>query len=347
MAYRMIEFVLPSTSEASIRDQLDDFAILGHWTIEQRDDTQLVRVLVRLEETEGVINALEERFTFSDDFRVMLSEVTATLPRPDSDEEEAKRDEESKEKSGDAEDDSPPPERVAAIELIETLSSASQLSWNYVLTLVLSVIVAALGLARDSVAVVIGAMVIAPLLSPNMAIALGTTLGDLPLLKQAAKATVVGLALSAALSIAAGFVFPVDPTVPEIAARCVVAPADIALALAAGAAGALAFTSGVAAGVVGVMVAVALLPPLVVSGLMVGIAEWEMAYQAFLLHVCNVIGVNLAGIITFAAKGVRPGQMWEEKKARVLTRSAIVVWTIAMAALLVVFVWVLPGEVSP
>lgn len=338
MAYRLIEFVLPKTSEASIRDQLEDFSVLGHWTLAQQDDTHLVRVLVRLEETEGVIAALEERFTFSEDFRVMLSEVTATLPRPAIEEERAEEEASEAAESEEEEEDSNP-ERVAAIELIETLSDASRLSSTFVVTLILSVVVAALGLVRDNVAVVIGAMVIAPLLSPNMAIALGTTLGDLSLLKQAAKSTAVGLTLSALLSVGLGLVFTVDLEVQEIASRVVVAPSDIALALAAGAAGALAFTSGISAGVVGVMVAVALLPPLVVSGLLVGSGQWQLAYHAFLLHVCNVIGVNLAGIVTFALKGLRPGRVWEEKKARRMTRFALALWSLAMIALFAIFLW--------
>src|SRR5665811_313348 len=113
-------------------------------------------------------------------------------------------------------------------------------------------------------------MVIAPLLGPNIALSLASTLGDLHLAKRSLKAVGVGVATAAVLSVLLGVALRVDPSAPQLAARTQAGLGDIALALAAGAAGSLAFTSGVSAVVVGVMVAVALLPPLVVAGLLAG-----------------------------------------------------------------------------
>ncbi len=134
-------------------------------------------------------------------------------------------------------------------------------------TLTLSAIVAAIGLLRGNVAVIVGAMVIAPLLAPNVALALGTALGDIPLVLRSLKMNLVGVGIVFLLSMILGVIFPVDPAGAEILTRTQAGVADIVLALAAGSAGALAYTSGLPASLVGVMVAVALLPPLVTPSL--------------------------------------------------------------------------------
>ena len=91
---------------------------------------------------------------------------------------------------------------------------------------------------------------------------------------------------------------------------------DIVLALASGAAGALSFTSGVPGSLIGVMVAVALLPPLMVFGLLVGDGQFQMSLSAFLLLMTNVVCVNISGVAMFLAQGVRPNSWWEEKKQK-------------------------------
>ena len=126
--------------------------------------------------------------------------------------------------------------------------------------------VAAIGLYYNSVAIIIGAMVIAPLLGPNVALALGTTLGDLALLRRALLTVLAGIGTTMVLSVILGALLQVNPAASEVASRDGVGLGDVVVALASGAAGALAFKTGVSATLIGVMVAVALLPPLVNSG---------------------------------------------------------------------------------
>jgi uncharacterized hydrophobic protein (TIGR00271 family) len=120
-------------------------------------------------------------------------------------------------------------------------------------------------------------MVIAPLLGPNVALSLATTLGDGDLARTALKTNAVGIGLALALSVCLGLILAVDPNIHEIASRTEVSLSDVVLALVAGGAGALAFTSGVPAALVGVMVAVALLPPLVTCGLLLGSEFFQLA----------------------------------------------------------------------
>src|SRR5690606_10060231 len=117
---------------------------------------------------------------------------------------------------------------------------------------------------------IIGAMVIAPLLGSNMALALSTTLGDLALMRRALLTSFAGIIVTVGISAAFGAFIYVDPKMPEIVSRLNIHFGDIAIALAAGCAGSLAFTTGVSVMLIGVMVAVALLPPLVTFGLLMG-----------------------------------------------------------------------------
>ena len=331
MALRLVEMVLSEDSEGPVEALLDRLNTLGHWDEKLDDGLMLVRVLVESEDAESVIQEIEARFSVGDEFRVMLLEVEATLPRPEEAKEPA---------SASHEERKPPsPERVAVVELVEELSGGAKVSRTYLLALILSTVVAAAGLVKGNVAVVIGAMVIAPLLSPNMALALATTLGDVRMAVRSAATFAAGGMVSLALAVLVGVVVRVDPTVSEISSRAVVGIGDVVLALAAGSAGALAFTTGISAALVGVMVAVALLPPLVASGLLLGSGEFGMAWRALLLFATNVICVNLAGVFTFLFQGVRPGLWWDQDRAARMVRVAVVVWACLLVVLVGLIWW--------
>ncbi|MGB6290718.1 MAG: TIGR00341 family protein, partial [Desulfobulbales bacterium] len=118
----------------------------------------------------------------------------------------------------------------------------------------------------------------------------------------------------------------IDLGIREIASRTVVSYADIILALASGVAAALSITSGVPSVLIGVMVSVALIPPLVVFGLLLGSGNVMLALQALELLAINMICINLAGVFTFLLQGVRPLNWWEASKAKKATLYAIIIW---------------------
>lgn len=198
---------------------------------------------------------------------------------------------------------------------------------------VLSAIVAAVGLIRNDLAVIIGAMVIAPLLTPNVALALSTTLGDTDLLRNSLKTGFVGFSTAIILSVIIGLIFKIDPAVPAIASRTTIGISDVVLALASGSAGTLAFTSGASGTLIGVMVAVALMPPLVTFGMLLGSGHIILAVKALLLVITNIICVNLAGVGTFLIQGVRPKTWWETEKAKKSARIAALCWGILLIIL--------------
>jgi uncharacterized hydrophobic protein (TIGR00341 family) len=329
VALRLVEMVLPQTHEGQVKEYLAQLAKLGLWEQKLDEDLTLFRVLVDSEQAEPVLHEVERRFAHQEGFRVWLLPVEATLPRP---EDQAKGEAAATEEGPGARDSHK--ERLPCAELVEEVSQDVHVSRTFLITVILSTMVAAIGLVRDNVAIIVGAMVIAPLLRPNMALALATTLGDPPLARRSMAATGAGLAISLVVAVLAGVAVPVDRTVREIASRATVGIGDVTLALVAGSAGALAFTSGVSAALVGVMVAVALLPPLVAAGLLLGSGETVMALQALLLLATNIICVNLAGVATFLIQSVRPRAWWDQSRAKRMVRRAVTVWILLLGCLI-------------
>jgi uncharacterized hydrophobic protein (TIGR00341 family) len=168
-------------------------------------------------------------------------------------------------------------------------------------------------------------------------------LGDMSLLRSASLTALAGIAASMVLSVLFGVLVHVDPALSEVASRTQVQAGDIAVALASGCAGTLAFTAGVSAALIGVMVAVALLPPLVTFGLMLGGGHPGPALGALSLFLVNLICVNLAGVITFLVQGIRPASWWEKDRAQKATRIAIGLWVLLLAGLIGMILWLRKG----
>lgn len=323
MALRLIEISVPDKEhEAAV--VLEDEAILSVWRQELSEGGTLWRVLVPAEAVEALLDRLATRYGTIEGFRVILLAVEAAIPRQEEPEKTAEADAPRAETG---------PARISREELYAGVNESSRLTAVFLVMVVLSTIVAIIGQLRNNMAVEIGAMVLAPLLGPNIALSLATTLADAELARRALKAGITGIMTALAISIVTAFVFRIDPAAPEIASRTQVGLGDVGLALASGVAGALAFTSGVSASLVGVMVAVALLPPLVSFGLLLGAGYPGLAGQAALLLLANLICVNLAGVVTFMLQGVRPISWWEANQARRATRIAILIWAALLLAL--------------
>jgi uncharacterized hydrophobic protein (TIGR00341 family) len=332
MALRLIELILPEERSKKVQELIKDYKPLGIWYEKLSENKILVRVLLSTEETEAVLDILEKQFSMSDGFRVILFPVEASIPRPEIPEEKPPEQEELQSEQA----PEPKVERISREELYEDIADAAKISKVYIIMIILSSIVAAIGLLRNSVTVIIGAMVIAPLLGPNVALSLATTLGDVGLARSSLKANIVGIFTSLVFSVFLGFIFIVSPDIPEIASRINVGIGDVILGLASGSAGALAFTTGVSTTLIGVMVAVALLPPLVTFGMLLGAGHFHEALGAMLLVFTNIICINLAGVITFLIQGIRPITWWEADRAKKATRIAILLWVLLLILLIIV-----------
>lgn len=335
MPLRLMEIFLPENNDKTIKELFENETTLDYWYEENADGSLLIKLLISAEKTEKILDRLEGKYGGRDGFRVILLHVEATIPRVEGIEDITNSN--ADKAVQDPEDEKDHQERVSREELYADIVDSVKLSRNYLTLIVISSIIAAVGLMQNSVAIVIGAMVIAPLLGPNVGLALATTLADFDLGKAALRTGLSGLGITLALSILAGFIFSIDPTIHEIATRTNVLPTDILVALASGSAGVLAFASGVATALIGVMVSVALLPPLVAFGLLLGSGHMPEALGAFLLVITNIICVNLAGVTTLLLKGIRPRSWWEADRAGKASRFAIGLWS----ALLVLLVFII------
>lgn len=330
MALRLVEVVVPSDVVEEVDERVSEHRIVDVWTDDLGDERVRIGFLVDAGAAEPLLDELERSYGGREGFRVVVQAVEASLPRPDESAEEQEA-----EAGGNDADDGPPADRIGREELYADLSESARLTPVFAAMSALSAVVCAAGLVMDDVAVVIGAMVIAPILGPLVALSLATTLADADLARDGARAGLAGIAVAFALSLLIGLWAPVSPDIPAVAARSSVSLGHVGLALAAGSAGTLAFTTGTAAAVIGVMVAVALVPPLVAAGLLFGGGYPGAALGASLLLMTNLIGVNLAGVATFLVQGIRPNRWWEAERARKATRAALVIWTLLLAALVV------------
>lgn len=280
------------------------------------DGRQVLRLLVADDKLQPVLDILQRLLVAQPTARIIVLPVEIALPRQD----DARR------KVEDA--------AIAAREfLYDNVERNARLDGNFVLLVILSTAVAAIGLIEDNVAVVIGAMVIAPLLGPILAFGLGTALGDLALMRKSALTAGVGIGLAAGLAALIGLCWRFEAPGVELAARSEVGLESVALALAAGAAAVLSLTTGLSSVLVGVMVAVALLPPAATVGLMLSHGAFGQAAGAALLLATNVACINLAANAVFFAKGIRPRTWGERAKARRALRAYAAVWVVTLLVL--------------
>ncbi|MEZ6212224.1 MAG: DUF389 domain-containing protein [Phycisphaerales bacterium] len=317
MPARLIEIV---TRRAAAHRPLHRRASTAIHTLENQtiDDRVIFRAVVLAQDVEGVLDPLEKSLKDDPRFQAVVYPLEATLPRSKSRREESKTKRRRSRMSrravrrplrvrahharlprhGRGSQPSPPPSASPTT----TPPSSS---------------------ARDGHR---------PLLGPNMALSLATTLADLKLAKRALITNTAGLLCAAAFAAIIAIILDLPVDGSEVALRINPKPADIAVALAAGVAGALAATTGVAMSLVGVMVAVALLPPLVVAVMFAVDGNWPEAANAALLLTLNIVCVNLAGVGTFLGQGVRPFGWDEGKRAKRIAFMVLAFWIMVLFA---------------
>lgn len=173
--------------------------------------------------------------------------------------------------------------------------------------LVLSAVVATAGVLSDSTATVIGAMIIAPLSTPIMGVALGIVRRSTPVTRRAVAFTFFGGVVVVLIGMAFSLVVPGGVNLlndPQIASRTSPALLDLVAAVATGFAGSIAFARrDVAAVLPGVAIAISLVPPLAVVGVCLGQGAVALAMGALVLFASNFVALVLAGSLVFTSAG--------------------------------------------
>ena len=319
---RIVEVIAPARYRKELVGMARFYGALDVWCGPENADGRLgCRMLVPDDARQQLLDALQSVLDREQELRIIVMPVDTTLPRAEpteTDREQQRRD------------------RIQSTreELYEQIARGARLDGTYLLLVVLSTIVAAIGMAKDNVAVIIGAMVIAPLLGPNIALAFATSLGDRKLASHALLTALAGLGLALALALALGLAWPGELTGPELMDRTDVGLDSVALALAAGAAAVLSLTTGVSSTLVGVMVAVALLPPTVAVGILLGDGRWELAGGAALMLAVNVVCVLLAAKLVFLVKGVKPRGWLAQDRVKQSQALYIGLWLVLLGGLI-------------
>ncbi len=195
------------------------------------------------------------------------------------------------------------------------LRNNSHPEFSFFLLVVLSAGMATLGLLTNSPAVIIGAMLVAPLMSPIIGLGLASLTGDTRLLQDAASALLRGAILAIIISTLLTwidirlpfFYFQADNLPAEVLSRIRPSPLDLAIALMGGLAAAFALAMpNISAALPGVAIATALMPPLCTVGVGLATRLWPVAFGAFLLFITNAITIAFAASLVFFALGFVP-----------------------------------------
>lgn len=294
---------------------------------EAREGRATLQMLADSRTRQALLDALQSELALTEDWRITLVPVETTIPYPDAEDED--------EDDEDAAEEEPKVGRsgLTREEIYNAVWANTQVDRSYLTFVLLSSVVAAFGMIDDNVAVVVGAMVIAPLLGPNLALGVGVALADNRLMARAAAAIAAGVGLAFALGLVIGLALPERTGSAELLARTQVGFDGLAIALASGAAAALSLVTGISSALVGVMVAVALLPPTVAVGIFFGAGELANARDAALLLAANVVCLNLAAQAVLLTRGVSPRRWYEKRRARRAMRIGGAIWLSLLAAL--------------
>ena len=194
---KIIEVIAHSDYLATVGNIGSKYGAVDQWYVGEadKDNRRVMRLLVDDGHRQAVMDALQNIVVKHEATRIVVLPVEATLPQMEA---EAKE----KEKNGGG--------GATREELYHSISKNAELNSNFLLLVFLSTIVATIGLIENNVAVIIGAMVIAPLLGPNIALALAAALGDTPLMWTSLKTNMAGLGLALFLSFIIGLILPID-----------------------------------------------------------------------------------------------------------------------------------------
>jgi uncharacterized hydrophobic protein (TIGR00271 family) len=230
--------------------------------------------------------------------------------------------------------------------LYGSVLASSHLDVEYLAMLAFSGLIALFGLLQNSVAVIIGAMLISPLMNPILAAALALILGDWSLGRRAV--VVLGWSIGGVIALTwlVAWLTPLREVTPEILARANPNLLDLLVAVLAGLAGTLALRSESAAAmsiIPGVAIAVAVIPPLATVGYSLSNLQGSMARGAFLLFLTNLVSIILSAASVFILFGFRPH---EEDKGHLRLRQRMAISALVLVVLAVPLIQTLRKAVA-
>jgi len=326
---RVVQVLIPEGNRAAVLAVLDDEGIdYAVWEETGRGDFEaLVSFPIPDNGVEPVLDELRDAGIEEDAYTIVLAPETVLSRRLDSLRERY---------SG---------LRISRDELIAQANALAPEASTYYAFLFLSTIIATTGLLQNSAATIIGAMVVAPLMGPALSTSVGTVVYDRDLTRRGVVLQVVGLLMSIATAAVFGLLLKdtvfLPPglditTIPQVQERLTPNFLSLVLALGSGLAGAISLIRNTGSSLVGVAIAVALVPPAATAGL--GIA-WGMplvVLNAGTLVLVNLLAINLSALILLWIAGYRPLRSAYAGRARSLLLRRLASIVLALVVLSVV-----------
>jgi len=232
--------------------------------------------------------------------------------------------------------------RISREELIARANDLAPANSTFFAFLVLSTVIATTGLLLDSAATIIGAMVVAPLMGPAISASVGAVLNDKPMRARGVRLQLTGLIAAILTAAIMGWLLqrtvliPPDLdilSIPQITERTSPNFLSLFLALGSGLAGAISIMRGSGSTLVGVAIAVALIPPAATSGLGIAFGLPGTAIAAGVLVLVNLLAINLSALVLFYAAGFRPVDTIDSTSIRKTVATRIVVIATGIAVL--------------
>lgn len=188
------------------------------------------------------------------------------------------------------------------------ITRGSEPAGRFYILVAVSTMIASFGLVTNSTAVIIGAMLVAPLMTPIFGIALGLIRGDAILFGKAMRAEIAGVVAAVVMGFILGYIYPALVPTPEMLARTQPQLFDLLVAVFSGFAGAYALVDEhISPALPGVAIATAIVPPLANCGLCFSLQAYEGGIGSFLLFFANFLSILVVASVTFWFFGMTRG----------------------------------------
>jgi uncharacterized hydrophobic protein (TIGR00341 family) len=320
---RLVQVTVPRGKREAVFEALDEVGIDYVATDETsgREYTAIVHFPIPTEGVSDALDAIRSVGLSEDSYTVIVDAETVISRKFDK-----LRDEYENDKAND--------DRIAREELVARAEELAPARGTYIVLSLVSTIVAAAGLLLNSPATVVGSMVIAPLLGPAMSASVGTVVDDQDLFRRGVRLQFLGIVLSVVGAAVFAFflreLHVVPPgldvlTLSEVRERLRPDFLSLVVALGAGIAGVFSLMTGVSSALVGVAIAVALIPPAASVGIGIAWGIPSLAIGSGVLVLVNTLSINLAALLVLWYSGYRPERFLYVPKVRsaLLKRVAI------------------------
>ncbi|KAB1191277.1 MULTISPECIES: TIGR00341 family protein [Haloferax] len=325
---RLVQVLIPEGTRESVLTALDeqgiDYAVFDE--VGRGDFEAMVQFPVPPSGVESMMDVLTEAGVQEDSYTIVLPTETVVSQRLSALVERF------------------PGLRIAREELYARAQDLAPANSTFFAFLVLSTIIATTGLLLDSAATIIGAMVVAPLMGPAISASVGTILDDPKMTRRGVILQVTGLLAAIATAAIMGVLLQqtilIPPqlditSIPQVAERTSPNFLSLFLALGSGFAGSISIMRGSGSTLVGVAIAVALVPPAATSGLGLAFGLPGVAIAAAVLVVVNLLAINLSALVLFYLAGFKPLEAgtYEGVKSSLFSRIAIIAVGIAVLSI--------------